>query len=308
MPAILTHHLFGEDALAQLPKDSFGSQEELVAFLLGNQGPDPLLARFTCIPPVASTCHAVARRMHAQSMADTLWTMREEAKRRADAGDGIAWAFTLGFSAHYVLDCLTHPLILALVAELQLADPSLANASPELHAIIEADIDVWMLWQKRHKTICEAPASLALVSTAHIDQQVSELIAHTARSVFDLELGTQEFAKAVRDYRCIYQLMDPPAKRLPRMLGRIESSCREVSRIEAQRHPITASDECASANLRHHPWRHPFTDELSTASFADLFHDALLAWRAFAQRLDQGERYRIDAMINETDYYGKPLA
>ena len=50
MPAILTHHLFGEDASAQLPEYLLTSQEEMLAFLLGNQGPDPLLARFTCLP------------------------------------------------------------------------------------------------------------------------------------------------------------------------------------------------------------------------------------------------------------------
>ncbi|NTU89665.1 MAG: hypothetical protein HGA54_07150, partial [Actinobacteria bacterium] len=41
MPALLTHQFFGETIVESIGIETFSSQEELDAFLLGNQGPDP---------------------------------------------------------------------------------------------------------------------------------------------------------------------------------------------------------------------------------------------------------------------------
>ncbi len=42
MPAILSHHLFGRSVLARNNNRSFATRNARDAFLLGNQGPDPL--------------------------------------------------------------------------------------------------------------------------------------------------------------------------------------------------------------------------------------------------------------------------
>ena len=41
MPALITHHLFGEESIDRLPQGVITSDEERIAFILGNQGPDP---------------------------------------------------------------------------------------------------------------------------------------------------------------------------------------------------------------------------------------------------------------------------
>ena len=57
MPAIITHHVFGEEAVTALPEGLIDGQEELLAFLLGNQGPDPFFARFSTLPAHITACH-----------------------------------------------------------------------------------------------------------------------------------------------------------------------------------------------------------------------------------------------------------
>ena len=42
MPAIITHDFFGRDVYDALFQTIGGSRDEADAFLLGNQGPDPL--------------------------------------------------------------------------------------------------------------------------------------------------------------------------------------------------------------------------------------------------------------------------
>ena len=45
MPALITHHLFGEESIDRLPAGIINTDEERCAFLLANQGPDPFFFR-----------------------------------------------------------------------------------------------------------------------------------------------------------------------------------------------------------------------------------------------------------------------
>lgn len=304
MPAIITHHLYGEDASNLLPEGILTGQEDLLAFLLGNQGPDPLWSRFRTIPLHAMACHQLATRMHDGRVVEALLAMREAVFHLHEDDRNIGRAFVLGMAAHYLLDSITHPLIYALQAQLASIDPSLAAASNEVHAIIEADIDSWILWQKRQQTVLEAPCSTALALTDRIARASSAIVSQVAWEVFGIALGADEYGHAVADYRLFYKLIDPPATRVPHMLARAERLVRPESRLQAQTHRVITSDNIALANLEHRVWRNPATGERSTASFADLFHDALLAWPTFSQRLIEGNPTRLNDMIANINYNG----
>lgn len=306
MPAIISHHIFGEDAAALLPSDMLTNQEDLLAFLLGNQGTDPLWARFRTTPAKARTCHELADRVHDAHMVDVFIVLHDAVKHMNSEDAHVARAYTLGLGAHYVLDSLTHPLVLAQQAELAQANDELVDADKEVHALLESDIDTWLLWQKRHMTVLDAPCSATLATTEHINTVAGTLLSKVASDVYDIEFGAAEFGKAISDYALFYRLIDPPASRLPRLLARLERIVRPHSRLQAQAHRVTQSDECESANLKHHRWRDPATGAVSLASFADLFHDALIAWPAFWQRLADGDRDRLAAIIDGINYCGRP--
>lgn len=305
MPAILTHHLFGEDASAFLPEGFLTGQEELLAFLLGNQGTDLLWARFATLPATSRACRSLAAHVHEERVVPFLFALRSSVARLPHKDESIGRAFVLGMAAHFLLDSVVHPLVFAHIAQLQEADPTLRRAQGELHAMVEADIDSWLLWQKRHTTILETPISRALSSTERVDLVVGTLVSLAAQDVFGIGIRPAEYARCRHDYLMVYRLIDPPAKLVPRTLGRFELGFRDFSRIAAQRHPIVAADECPSANLDHLPWHDPATGALSVASFPDLFHDALLAWPAFASRMIEGDRRRVTAMVDGLNYYGR---
>ena len=308
MPAILTHHLFGEDASGLLPSDLLQSQEELLSFLLGNQGTDLFWARFRCPPRDASTCHTLARRVHRGDAVEFFLAVRDASLLLDDSDRGVGQAFLLGMGAHYLLDCMTHPLILATVHQLQDADPRLDDAGSELHALVESEIDVWMLWQKRHATVLEAPASRTLATTQRVSSIAGKIVSHAALSTYGIRLGQHEFAGALRDYRLFYQIVDSPSSSVRSALYSIEQIARNhrYSRLRAQRHATTPTDDCPSANLNHRVWHNPATNEASVASFADLFHDALLAWPVFSQRIAEGDERRLRAMTDGLNHYGEP--
>lgn len=306
MPAILAHHLFGEDASSLLPPDVLSNQEEVVAFLLGSQGPDPLSARFTGAPRAVRTCRTLSDSFHSGRMVDAFCVMHSTIARLSTEDQALGTAIMLGFAAHYLLDSMTNPLILAQVEELRDARNDLTDAKTELKMLIESDVDTWLLWQKRQKTIVEAPATAMLASTPRIRHIAGTLTACVARDVYGFDLDAHEYGRAVYDYRLTYRLIDPPAKLLPSALAHMESLWHAYPHVNARRHLVTQSDECASANLHRHTWNNPYTGEASTASFADLFHDALLAWPVFASRIAAGDQRRIAAMVGDINYYGKP--
>lgn len=306
MPAILSHHLFGEDASVLLPNDMLANQQDLLAFLLGNQGVDPLWSRGLTHPQLAHKCHELASRVHNERMAEALMSMRGAVSRLAADEQSIGRAFTLGAAAHYLLDSMTHPLIYAQEEELAQADEELARCRDEVHAIIESDLDSWTLWETRHLTVLDAPSSRALARTDKVERIAGFVVSHMASEVFGIELDASEFARSVRDYQLLYKAIDPPAHLSSRVLFFIERFGLKKSRLRAQAHLVINSDTCASANLEHRLWRNPSTGEASVASFPDLYHDALYAWPEFCRCLVEGNRERLELMIGGIDYYGRP--
>ncbi len=306
MPAIITHHLFGEDASQLLPKDMVSDQEELLAFLLGNQGPDPLWSRISPNAHTMISCHRLATRMHASHMVEAFMALRSSVEHLPQEDMSVGRAFVLGILAHYLLDSITHPLVYALQEGIIAADPTLEDARSDIHALLESDIDTWILWQMRQQTILDSPATISLMSTKRIDRVAGALFSYVAQEVFDIELGPSEYGRSGENYRLLYRVIDPPSELLASTVWTLERLAHPYSRLQAMAHRSPSSDDCASANLEHYPWRNPATGELSRASFADLFHDALSAWPVFAQHFIEGDRERLSNMVDNINYDGWP--
>lgn len=308
MPAIITHHIFGEDASVLLPDELLGgSSEDLLAFLLGNLGVDPLRSRFTCLPGTQKTCKLVAERLCADHITESLFALRETVSHLQDQDKTIGRSFALGMLAHYLLSSFCRPLVHALESALVEADPTLDNRREEIDDIIEAEIDSWILFQKKQQTVIESPATLALATTPSVNRVAGSMLSQVAWQVFGIEIAATEYGRSVSDLRTLYRLIDPPAKRFLGAVARQDHARGHYTTIRAMVHPIIEDDECALANLEHHSWRNPHTNERSVASIADLYHDALIAWPSLARTYMEGNRERFEAMVAGINYDGVPI-
>ena len=75
MPAIITHDFFGRDVYDALFQTIGGSRDEADAFLLGNQGPDPL---FYAVADFRSTAfHKLGNTMHSRKPAELLAALKD---------------------------------------------------------------------------------------------------------------------------------------------------------------------------------------------------------------------------------------
>ncbi len=301
MPAIICHHIFGEDAATELPEGMIEGEEELLAFLLGNQGPDPLFARFRTLPSRASTVHALGHDMHERRCGRALLAFRSGVEHLPRPDERIGRAFVLGLLAHYRLDSVAHPFVFAQQEALASASPDLAGSDAALHAVIESDIDSWILWEKRRATVLERPAHTNLMRTERIGRVAGALFSQVALSVYGSALGAREYAACVADYELEYRLLDPAESPVAHAVGAAERLLKPHSFAQAMAHRVVTSCDCAAANLEGAAWADPADGRARRESFADLFDAALVGYPALAESFARGD---LGLSLN---YNGLPL-
>ncbi len=305
MPAIICHHIFGEDVVGGLPAGLIEGEEELLAFLLGNQGPDPLFARFSALPGTMATCHKLGHAMHDGRVYESLWAFRDGVGYLPMSDERVGRAFVLGLLGHYVLDRTAHPFVFGQQEALKVAMPELKDADGELHALIESDIDSWLLWEKRRATVLERPAHTNLMRTERIDRVGGALFSQVAYSVFGVGITCEEYAGCTRDYELEYRLLDPAGSPGARLGGVLERLARPHSLAESMAHRVVRTCECPAANLDCRDWQNPWTGQTSHASFADLFDQALVAYHAFAEAFVRGDAERFSGLVDGVNYNGQ---
>ena len=306
MPAIITHHLFGEDASRRLPDNLCFVEEELLAFLLGNQGADPFYFCFTATPAAIQACHTFARVMHDEREVDALMAARSAAECLPKDDRSVGRAFALGLVAHYLLDSEAHAFIHAQEEQLYAVDESLREQQAQIHALIESELDTWMLWSTRKLTIAEAPAHGNLVRTNHVSRIAGTICSQVAWQVFGITLNPDRYEGCLRDYELVYRTIDPTGNPYGRMITGAERLGTRHSLLDALSHSDKPTDDCPAANLECHPWTDPLTGEENTTSFPDVFYDSLEKWPALSDAFVRGDRAALESLVCRA-YHGTSL-
>jgi hypothetical protein len=158
-----------------------------------------------------------------------------------------------------------------------------------VHAILESDIDVWMLSQLRGQTVADAPTTGNLARTELISRVAGALLAQVAMQVFDVPLAGGDYGASVADYERVYKVIDPRETTTLDALARMEGLARSRSYLRSLSHSIAVDENCPAANLDHHGWLDETSGQTRTDSFPDLYHLALERWERLAQAFGQGD-------------------
>ncbi|WP_251157741.1 zinc dependent phospholipase C family protein [Caniella muris] len=306
MPALITHHIFGEKCAPELPEGLVEDQEQLLAFLLGNQGPDPFFFRFRALPAELKACHRLATSMHSTRVAPAFAAAHESVGRLPEDEQGLGRAFCLGLVAHYQLDRSVHPFIFAEQDEIiDASDGELEGCGSQVHAVIEGRIDSWMLWKERHSTVLTCHPALELCRTPRIDRVAGAIFSQVAWQVFGISISCEEFGAAVDDMQAVYRLIEPAGSPRGEAVALVEERLRGTfSQVEAMAHEVLREDVCPLANPRRLPWTDPFTGRVSHASFMDLFDGAVDGFPVVAEAFCRGGD-AIETAVGGLNYSGK---
>ena len=276
MPAIITHDQFGREALKGAASSVASSKQEKDAFLLGNQGPDPL---FYCVAnPTIARHHELGSKMHHEDPTVLIYSMAQSLVYLPAAAHPLAKAYIAGFLCHYLLDRAEHPLVYA--QQFALCDAGIDGLSEkdgsEVHAIIESDLDEMMLWTHEGKTVASFdPHKEILKADKQTLAIISYLVCMTVRDAYGKEIPANLFSKSVLSFRRIQRVFHSPRGIKRAALGNIERAFRKHSFVQAMSHRAVESDASEFDNHQHAAWINPFTKSVSTASFQDLFNQAL---------------------------------
>lgn len=313
MPAILTHLLFGIDVHNELGHVIGASPEARDAFLLGNQGPDPLLS-LKALPPSAGFRN-IGTTMHTASPAKLLAAVHKRlVESRAAREARELPAFALGFLCHYLLDSTAHPLVYAqqnAICEAGVEGLGAERAGRIVHALIEAEIDEYVLSVKRGVTVESfRPHREALPSSESELRAISSALGAATGDAYDLEMPAPAFALSVHLYRNAQHVIDERRNlpHLPQGLRRLIGD--SYLHFEALTHSIAPNGPTMFANRDHAPWPHPFApDAVMNASFDELysqaFERALETLPEFARSDFSAED--CAALTSNVDFYGRRI-
>lgn len=312
MPSVLTHDLFGRDAYGAVALElGFSTTDEMDAFLLGNQGPDPLF--YLAGNPLFAQSR-VGDLMHDEKPSALFCALRAAADGTEGFERRCARAYIAGFLCHYLLDRTSHPLI---IAQQQALCSSPAADLPDglgatVHANIERELDEMMLFRKRSRTVAGyRPADEVLLGSDAVLFAIDKLYERAIPAAFGREIAPTAFSMAVRLFRLANRLFWSPKGAKRALIGSVERLAKRVplSFYCAMSHRAAPASATRLDNHERGVWQHPYLPKTSMDSFLDLYdraRDAVLpAEKAFfSEPFSMGDACTLTRGLN---FSGKPV-
>ncbi|MBQ9068632.1 MAG: peptidase [Eggerthellaceae bacterium] len=287
----------------------FATIDERDAFLLGNQGPDPLF--FAAIHPALHSFRSLGSRMHKEHTTDLVRALHRSLGVLDAEELPIGRAYAQGFLGHFALDSTLHPLVYA--TQYAICDAGIDGLSRadchEVHAEIEREFDEMVLTAKRRQTVRDYPAvDNTLEASPETLAIIQKVHAYLALSVYGIQVPPSLFPTAVECYRIVLATLHSPFGIKRSLAAAAERTVRPHSFIGAMAHRAVLVEDSWFANSEHTPWTNPYTGEVHTASFWDLYQTALDAWAESIDLFGKSTLTEDDArtITRDVNFSGEP--
>lgn len=310
MPAILTHDFFGRAVLEGFTERVTPTERD--AFLLGNQGPDPLF--YLAADRKHRRWEPLGDRMHHERPAWLIACMREAIDSLPADDRLVGQAYVMGFLCHYLLDRAEHPLVYHYQYGICGAGVSGLGADQGglVHAEIERDLDEAVLFAETGKTVEKfKPYEEVLRADDRVLSVVDRLYFYAMLLAFDVTLDPGTFSAAVQSFRWVQHLFYSARGGKRALLGTVERAATKspYSFYCAMAHRDRAEATSDFDNREHAAWTNPFTGEKSQKSFWDLREEALALAMPCCQELaspdfDLAAAHRLTRDLN---FSGEPM-
>jgi hypothetical protein len=309
MPAIITHDTFGQDLYREMYEIIGESRDEFEAFLLGNQGPDPL---FYCLADPRLRAHkSLGSTMHSNKPNELLFALKRSYSILDDQNSRIGRAYALGFLCHYLLDSNMHPLVYS--QEYELCDEDVEEFSKDdakaIHAVIESEFDEMVLFNRYGKTIASFdPSKEILRASDAVLATVSKMYVYMAMVVYGRYIPANMFTNSLKLMRLGMGAFRSRTGIKRNLIGRAEELFKPYSLYKTMSPRDIELTESIFENRSNAPWENPFTGEESTESFWNIFEAAQEKARG-ALRLLDSEDFSIqkaEEITHDLDFSGNP--
>ena len=312
MPAIMTHDFFGKDVYAAHADLIGGSQDERDAFLLGNQGPDPLF--YLVLTLRMRPFFNLGSAMHRADPAKLLCAVKESLEVLEPAEVPVGRAYAAGFLCHYTLDSSMHPLVYQ--QQFALCDAGIEGLTRkdgnEVHAEIEREFDEMVLYTKLGRTIADyKPYQEVLRGSDEVLAVIGKMYAFFCMKALCVFPPVDMFPAAVKNFRTTQKLFYSPRTVMHAVANTVETRMlqRNYSFYKSMAHRDNATLVSDFDNRLHQGWENPFTGEQRTDGFWDIFDAAQTrAARSIEAFFDESfNRAEAHAITGGVDFSGEPV-
>lgn len=312
MPAIMTHDFFGKDVYAAHADLTGGSQDERDAFLLGNQGPDPLF--YLVLALRMRPFFSLGSAMHRADPAKLLCAIKESLEVLEPAEVPVGRAYAAGFLCHYTLDSSMHPLVYQ--QQFALCDAGIEGLTRkdgnEVHAEIEREFDEMVLYTKLGRTIADyKPYQEVLRGSDEVLAVIGKMYAFFCMKALRVFPPVDMFPTAVKNFRTTQKLFYSPRTVMHAVANTVETRMlqRNYSFYKSMAHRDNATLVSDFDNRLHQGWENPFTGEQRTDGFWDIFDAAQTrAARSIEAFFDENfDRAEARAITGGVDFSGEPV-
>lgn len=274
MPNIITHTLFSQDLLSQLPddkKDLFEGRHQL--FEIGSNGPDFLF--FHGLSPrhfiKNSKLRAFGSKAHASHVNDFYQSAIQSILNEEDEEikkDMIV--YLCGHLCHWALDSCAHPYIFYRTGDCH-------GKSAWWHHRFESCMDSIMLKVKRDCTIQEFRAYTVSQPSLGIARAIARVYVPFLNTVLNGNVKPHQILESLNDWCDIQKILYDPTGRKFNSILNMENLVNKESILSGFFVPKDAEDPFDTMNLLRKTWVHPCDDTItSNETFFEIYDRALV--------------------------------
>ncbi len=203
MPDFTTHHIFGQQLYAKMPKERKRTIEaEPGAFCWGLQGPDLLF--FHRAIKENSPLPDIGRLMHAEKTADLFGALLSDVIDHRKLVDfPILDAYFQGFICHYTLDREVHPYVFYRQKEMEPPNPT----DNRVHSKIESAIDRELYQLLYGQNIRSFPLAQYYKVSKEVRDTIGGIYGRIVKKVYGIEISPQMVAECFKDGLWVNRLL-----------------------------------------------------------------------------------------------------
>ena len=181
-------------------------------------------------------------------------------------------AYLMGFSVHHELDGKTHPFIYYHTGQYQ--HDKATRVFAYIHTYYEVLLDTAYLQYERGELATDFNFKRLFRISNEEAKIIGRLMENIFTVVFDKPLDVFDFMRAVKAAHAVAGMTSDPTNRKRNVLRHIEKLAHQELLVSREFYP-PYTNEPVVLNMDHHAWQHPVTGETSTASYTDLFNEAV---------------------------------
>lgn len=288
MPAFSTHYLFAEELAGSLETPAGFSLNKNCLYI-GAQGPDIFFFHRALPWQKGKTLRKAGSAMHREKCGRIIDCFAEyiDGLDEPDA----AKSYVYGFIMHYALDRICHPYIYFIQNTIT---QKFGKMNPNsVHNMIELSLDSLLLSEKKNAA---KPKELATESMLDFNQEelreCSSVLASAGKLFEPCGFSAADAACAVKDTRAAQRLLYDASGRRERFLKlaeRLAFPFTKNFRISSFLRTNDLEKAVKYANINNRKWRSPYSGEVRSESFAELYELAKADAAEMIKRFNAGQ-------------------